>query len=39
MGSIATLRASSETLCVAPQNLVEFWAVATRLTERNGLGM
>jgi predicted nucleic acid-binding protein len=29
-----------ETLCVAPQNLVEFWAVATRpVTHRNGLGM
>jgi len=26
-------------LCIAPQNLVEFWAVATRSLAENGLGM
>lgn len=26
-------------LCVAPQNLIEFWAVATRSRDDNGLGM
>ena len=28
-----------EELYVVPQNLIEFWAVATRPIERNGLGM
>ena len=28
-----------ETLCIAPQNLTEFWAVATRPLKKNGLGM
>lgn len=38
--ALATLRRQAEVLCVAPQNLVEFWAVATRPTsQRNGLGM
>lgn len=26
-------------LCIAPQNIVEFWAVATRPVENNGLGI
>ena len=34
-----TLRRSNEVLCVAPQNLVEFWAVATRPRDDNGLGL
>jgi predicted nucleic acid-binding protein len=33
------LRGRQETLCIAPQNVVEFWAVATRPKGRNGLGM
>lgn len=37
--ALSTLRLSGETLCVAPQNLVEFWAVATRLRSENGFGM
>jgi predicted nucleic acid-binding protein len=37
--SVATLRLSGETLCIAPQTLIEFWAVATRPREDNGLGM
>ena len=28
-----------ELLCLAPQNLIEFWAVATRSRNENGLGM
>lgn len=28
-----------ETLCIIPQNLVEFWAVATRPIQNNGLGL
>jgi predicted nucleic acid-binding protein len=33
------LRQKREVLCVAPQNLVEFWSVATRPLGENGLGM
>jgi predicted nucleic acid-binding protein len=37
--AVSTLRLRNETLCIAPQNLVEFWAVATRPRDENGLGM
>lgn len=37
--ALKLLRLRNETLCVAPQNLVEFWAVATRPLNENGLGM
>jgi predicted nucleic acid-binding protein len=38
--AVNTLRGRNEVLCVAPQNLVEFWAVATRPQgSLNGLGM
>jgi predicted nucleic acid-binding protein len=37
--ALAKLRMESELLCIAPQNLIEFWAVATRSPDRNGLGM
>ena len=33
------LRTRGEELCVVPQNLIEFWAVATRPVSANGLGM
>ncbi|MBV9296129.1 MAG: type II toxin-antitoxin system VapC family toxin [Acidobacteriaceae bacterium] len=33
------LRIRSESLCLAPQNLVEFWAVATRPRNENGFGL
>jgi predicted nucleic acid-binding protein len=39
VNAVSTLRLRNETLCIAPQNLVEFWAVATRPREDNGLGM
>ncbi len=29
-GALAKLRQRGETLCIAPQNLVEFWSVVTR---------
>ena len=39
-GAIAMLLRRNERLCVAPQNLIEFWSVATRPTGApNGLGM
>jgi predicted nucleic acid-binding protein len=37
--AVGTLRTQNETLNVTPQNLMEFWAVATRPTSENGLGM
>ena len=37
--ALAELRGRQETLCIAPQNVVEFWSVATRPQGENGLGM
>lgn len=37
--ALARLRAKGETLCIIPQNLIEFWAVATRPLASNGLGL
>jgi predicted nucleic acid-binding protein len=37
--ALAVLRTRNETLCLAPQNLIEFWAVVTRPRGDNGLGM
>jgi predicted nucleic acid-binding protein len=37
--AVSTLRTQSETMNIAPQNLMEFWAVATRPASENGLGM
>ncbi|HEX7721480.1 MAG TPA: PIN domain-containing protein [Pyrinomonadaceae bacterium] len=36
--SLLVLRDDGETLSIFPQNLVEFWAVATRPLANNGLG-
>ena len=37
--SIAALERGGEILCIAPQNPIEFWAVATRPRGDNGLGL
>jgi predicted nucleic acid-binding protein len=37
--AVAALRQQRADLCVAPQNRVEFWVVATRPVVNNGLGM
>lgn len=37
--ALAKLRLRNEALCIAPQILIEFWAVATRPLKQNGLGM
>ncbi len=37
--ALAKLRGRHETLCIGPQNLIEFWSVATRPQHKNGLGM
>lgn len=34
-----TLQTQGEILCIIPQNLIEFWVVATRPTSANGLGL
>jgi predicted nucleic acid-binding protein len=36
--SVGTLLTRGERVCVFPQNLIEFWAVATRPVDANGLG-
>ncbi|MHC5610980.1 MAG: type II toxin-antitoxin system VapC family toxin [Nostoc sp.] len=36
--AISTLSSRGERLHIVPQNLIEFWNVYTRPTERNGLG-
>ena len=36
---LLTLRDRGETLSIFPQNLIEFWAVATRPVSNNGLGL
>jgi predicted nucleic acid-binding protein len=35
---VARLLSEGHEVCVCPQNLIEFWAVATRPLEANGLG-
>jgi predicted nucleic acid-binding protein len=37
--AVNTLHANGEVLCVVPQNVYEFWAVATRPVAANGLGL
>jgi predicted nucleic acid-binding protein len=37
--AVRNLLSQEETLCIIPQNLIEFWVVATRPVEVNGLGL
>ncbi len=37
--ALTALRWQGEKLCVIPQNIIEFWAVATRPAANNGLGL
>jgi predicted nucleic acid-binding protein len=37
--SLSILRSKDKTLNIASQNLIEFWAVATRPKSKNGLGL
>ena len=39
VGAVRSLLTQGERLCVLAQNLVEFWAVATRPAGANGLGL
>jgi predicted nucleic acid-binding protein len=36
--AVARLLADGHEICLCPQNLIEFWAVATRPADANGLG-
>ncbi len=37
--ALISLRRQNEEICIVPQNLIEFWAVATRPVLSNGLGL
>jgi len=37
--AVLTLGKQGEELCVMPQNLIKFWAVATQSRTDNGLGL
>ncbi len=37
--ALVTLRKRNEELCIIPQNIIEFWAVATRPLASNGMGL
>jgi hypothetical protein len=37
--AVTALLGQGETLCIVPQNLYEFWVVATRPLASNGLGL
>lgn len=37
--AIEKLKQDKETICIVSQNLIEFWSVATRPIESNGLGL
>jgi predicted nucleic acid-binding protein len=37
--TVVKLKRQGEPLCIIPQNLIEFWAVATRPINSNGLGL
>ena len=39
LDALDELRKQKETLCIIPQNIIEFWVVATRPTASNGLGL
>ncbi len=37
--AVISLRRQGEEICIVPQNLIEFWSVATRPAVNNGLGL
>ena len=37
--AILMLKKQGDFLCIIPQNIIEFWAVATRPVAKNGLGL
>jgi predicted nucleic acid-binding protein len=39
LNALAVLRAKGDTVSIVPQNIIEFWNVATRPADQNGLGL
>lgn len=39
LAAVKKLFANGHNICLIPQNLIEFWSVATRPADRNGLGL
>jgi predicted nucleic acid-binding protein len=39
LAAVQQLESAGHALCIVPQNLYEFWAVATRPVTDNGLGL
>lgn len=39
MDALSSLRSNGDLLCIAPQVVTEFWSVATRPADVNGLGL
>ncbi len=39
LAALRNLQSATHVPCIVPQNLFEFWAVATRRVEDNGLGL
>ena len=37
--AVVTLLRREDRLCIFPQNIIEFWSVATRPAQSNGLGL
>lgn len=38
LAALALLKSSGHSLCIFPQQIIEFWHVATRPADKNGLG-
>ena len=38
VNAVKTLLANGDRVCLIPQNLIEFWNVATRPIDKNGFG-
>jgi predicted nucleic acid-binding protein len=39
LNAVSAVKTAGDELCIVPQNLIEFWAVATRPLSVNGLEM
>src|SRR5260370_4080169 len=37
--ALKTIEARGDRICIAPQNIIEFWNVATRPADKNGLSL
>lgn len=39
VSAVTTVQSRGDLLCIVPQNLIEYWGVATRPAQNNGLGL